>query len=182
MQRLLSVLMLFCFASCMLEGPSPTVPRSDYLKLIEKGVVYLRESDANFLSKAEFNRDALKRAEAMFIMAERLRPADPEAADGIGAVQLRFGAKDVALMYFHKAISLDPAYARGYVHLAYLSELEGRLEESRMYLGKALELSPVDTHALNNLGALIVDNPKLNIGREVGEMYILQSEELGRKK
>jgi len=180
--RYLILLVSLGFFACVPIAPvAPRASKSEYLSLVDKAVGYLRESDSLFQFAGGVDSYKLSQAEAIFALAKELRPADPEAIDGIGAVYLRRGEIETARAFFLQCVSLDPEYGRAYVHLAYLEELEGRLFVSREWLEKAINLNPRDHHALNKFGGILYDDTSEPQNKERGKRMLLQALELGGK-
>jgi len=151
------------------------------MSLIEKGVMYIRESDKLFQSNSRNDSFKLSQAEAVFSLAKELRQSDPEAIDGIGSVFFRRGDVETARVLFLQCLDLDPEYGRAYVHLAYLEEIEGRHDVSMELLKRALDLNPRDYHALNNLGGLLYDASTEGGNKVKGKKLIIQALEIGEK-
>lgn len=168
---------------CTLNEPVvPKATREDYVNLIGKGVVYLRDYDTKLFINATADPHLLQKAEAVFSLAGDLRSMDPEAVDGLGSIQVRRGKLDIAKGFFLESLSRDSNYSRAYVHLAYIEEKLGNIAVSKELLGRAQLLSPADTHTLNNLGGIVYDSSLTEEDKDVGRRMLMQAIELGDKK
>jgi len=66
----------------------------------------------------------------------------------------RSGEVDTAMMYFQKAVELDPSLAVAYNDLGVLYEARGWLDRAKMAYGKAIELDPNMASPYYNLGSI----------------------------
>ncbi len=176
------VLVSLAFLSCSVRPViKPQVTRGEYLKVVGKGVLYLRVFDEKLMKIGRMDANSLNQAEALFSLARDLRPEDPEAVDGLGSIHLRKGDLQTARVLFQEGLRLDPTYSRGYINLAYLEELEGRKGVSKQLLKSAINSSPIDVHALNNLGGIMFDEHLDPQEKSNGRKLLIQAIELGDK-
>ncbi len=123
----------------------------------------------NFLSLAdEINTENIKKRELLdsalssFSLAKEINSNDPRGIDGIASVLIRKGNFLEAATLLTNLIVEHENYARAYVNLSYIKEKNGNLLEAESLLNKALNIDPLEAHALNNLGGLIYDRGMRN--------------------
>jgi tetratricopeptide (TPR) repeat protein len=164
--------MLFLLVSCS-AGTEISPKKSDNPSLfITKGVLYLREYDSG-------DTDALRRAAAAFEIASQINPDLPEVYDGLGCVALREGRVEASKDFFNRATLVDPAYARAWVHKAYVAELQGEHDRAEEFLRTALRINAFEVHALTNLAGVLIDRaPHTESGRKEIQSLIHRAHEL----
>jgi TolB-like protein len=106
-------------------------------------------------------------------------PSDPEALFRSGALARALGHPDEALVYYHKALELDPLRVGYYVQLAMLLDGLGRRDEARSAAATAIAISPTVSKAHLLLGLFELNSGHLDaasaaIERESGEYYRLE--------
>ena len=114
--------------------------------LLRDRAVYELVRKAEVLLRGATERDWLG-AEALLDLAAELKPADARVEDGFGCLALRRMELPEARFRFVRAVTIDPGYARGFVHLARLHDRQGDRQTGEAFLEKALQLNPLDSEA-----------------------------------
>ena len=83
------------------------------------------------------NRDGIASAREALARA----PADPRALDLLGLAWYLEGDLPLAERMFWRALSAEPSYAAGYLHLGMLAESRGDRAAARAYYEAALHLA-----------------------------------------
>jgi tetratricopeptide (TPR) repeat protein len=76
--------------------------------------------------------------------------------NNLGLTLLEIGDRKGAAEAFASAVRANPLQAAGYLNAGSLFLLEGRLDEARSALEKALAIEPSSTKARNNLGLVLL--------------------------
>ncbi|MFC2168941.1 tetratricopeptide repeat protein [Acidobacteriota bacterium] len=79
---------------------------------------------------------------------------DPQYQYNMGLVYLNNGDVDRAILYFKKALKLNPEYDLAFNSMGLAYSMKGELEKSVEYFQKCIQINPVLTEAHNNLGAV----------------------------
>jgi tetratricopeptide (TPR) repeat protein len=108
-------------------------------------------------------------------------PRDPEALFRRGALARALGHPDEALMYYRKALELDPLRVGYHVQLAMLLDGLGRPDEARTAAETAIAISPTVSKAHLLIGLFELNSGHLQdasaaMEREPGEYYRLEGQ------
>ena len=108
-------------------------------------------------------------------------PRDPDALARLGGLERALGHPDQALVYFRKALELDPLRVGYRVQLAMLLDALGRPGEARAAAETAIAISPTVSKAHLLLGLLALNSGHLDAAsaameREPGEYYRLEGQ------
>lgn len=89
-------------------------------------------------------------------------PTSWMAYNNLGTTLLKTNRVDEAVVYFNKALEIDPQYVVGYNNLGNALLRIGRLDESFAQLQKALEINPRNAEAHNNIGNTLVQMGRMD--------------------
>lgn len=135
-------------------------------KLIDSGVIYLREGRLNLADSAfAASFDIVSSAAAL---------------DGRGCVALRQGRLADAESFFLGASEQDPSYGRALQHLALVREESGSGSRARPLFERAVELEPDDFMLRNDFAVHLADHGStsgdlLLAGSELGKALVLRA-------
>jgi TolB-like protein/Tfp pilus assembly protein PilF len=118
-------------------------------------------------------------AKTQIDQALKSAPNDPEALFRRGSLERALGRPDEALVYYHKALELDPLRVGYYVQLAMLLDGLGRPDEARAAAQTAIAISPTVSKAHLLLGLFELNSGHLDAAsaemeRESGDYYRLE--------
>ncbi len=141
--RVLGVIAILAMFGCSLRERVDVSKEHSAEKLVEQGVVYLRERD-------------LDRAEASFKVAYELA-ALPSAIDGLGCVAFLKGSYLLAERHFFQAYEMDNKYLTALGNLALLYETRGLYSKAETVYQMVLDGQPANFRTRNNYAGLIYD-------------------------
>jgi len=120
-------------------------------------------------------------ARAQLDQALASAPRDPEALMRRGGLERALGHPDEALVYYRKALKLDPLRVGYHVQLAMLLDGLGRSDEARATAETAIAISPTVSKAHLLIGLLELNSGQLEAAsaameHEPGEYYRLEGQ------
>ena len=83
---------------------------------------------------------------------QQIEESDPVALFNQGLALLEDGQYDQAIVYFNKAIEINPRYAEAYNSRGYVFRKRGQYEKAISDCNKAIEINPRYAEAYNNRG------------------------------
>ena len=95
-------------------------------------------------------------AERAFQSLWKANSNDPNLANAIGAALNAAGKQDEAVLWYNRAIELNPEFAPAYNNLGLNYASRGKLEQAAGPLRKACKLDPQNVRAFYNLGLVLI--------------------------
>jgi len=90
-------------------------------------------------------------------------PKNADACNNLGAAAVDKGRLDLAVLYYTKAMELDPNNALAYDNRGVVYGKKGQLDLAIKDFNKAIELDPEYADAYNNLGAAYIDKGRIDL-------------------
>ncbi|HET6419137.1 MAG TPA: tetratricopeptide repeat protein, partial [Geobacteraceae bacterium] len=127
------------------------------------------ELEAHYVDATDsLRRDDLKEAEKSLQKALLLNCRIPEIYNGLGILAESTRKRKTALAFLHKAISSDHDYPDAHINLGNILFKENRIDEAVAEYLRAIEISPGNVMALQNLGVAFQSQGRL---REAAECF-----------
>lgn len=123
-----------------------------------------------------FRQKDWEAARSAFQNAEKQRPDDFRALNGLGVVSLSLGEPTVARHYLEQAIAVDPAAWQPYTNLALLTEQAGDLVHAAELFEEAFQRNPMEMRARFNAALLYLKIGDFRRGWEAYESRFLVPE------
>jgi tetratricopeptide (TPR) repeat protein len=122
---------------------------------VHKNIIPIQFAYSLWLSQHASVRDA----EAVLKDAQKIAPDDLSITVRLG--ELAFASKRFpeARQYLSSALSRNPRLARGQLLLAHIESIEGKRDLAMAGYRFVIDLDPENVEALNNLAAMLSDNP-----------------------
>ncbi|UCD94755.1 MAG: tetratricopeptide repeat protein [Candidatus Zixiibacteriota bacterium] len=135
-------------------------------KLIDKAVQY-RDNAGRIdrlyidIARAEHSGDKIRERELLKEMVEDY-PDEKQAFHLLGLCKYRLRDYDSAVIYFSRALELDPLYKEVYNHLAYTYSAAGNFEMALGAIDKYAEIAPDEANPYDSKGDLYAANGMLD--------------------
>jgi tetratricopeptide (TPR) repeat protein len=119
------------------------------------------ELDPNFaaahgnLGFVYYNQERFSDAERELLIANRLRPSEPQPLVNLALLYGDLHRYDEATRMWHEVLRLQPGYPDAHFHLATLYEARGDMAAARREIEEELRLNPASTAALGELGIVL---------------------------
>ncbi|RMD86891.1 MAG: tetratricopeptide repeat protein [Candidatus Dadabacteria bacterium] len=159
-----SVVLALTAVGCSLQESPHVGEISKAMKLVDRGVAYLRTGELN-------------RAEAAFSVAYEVGKVSA-ALDGLGSVAYLRGENRKAERLFWRAYNEDPEYHRSLGNLALLYEKEGNYSEALTMYRRAIKENPDDYRIRANYASFLAQHVEKGRMPYEAEFELMKAESL----
>lgn len=134
------------------------------LELIGRAIVLQPAVAAYHANRAEAQRalGQLEAAAESCLVAQKLQPHNPEAANGLGLVRLAENRLEDAAAQFREALRLRPNFALASNNLGNALRLMGKADDALVSFRRAVDIDPNFAEAHSNLGQLLLERKQFD--------------------